>query len=301
MSANAIDPRADKEAWLLERLKTIGASEAGSVLGVPDAYETPLQVWARKVGKIPVQSEMTEAMEWGTRLESVLAQAYQEKTGRKILQEQAFFRDDFLSATLDAIDDEGQIVELKTMSERRAAQVLGEPGTDDVPMTWILQAHQQMACYRAENSIQPEKVTFATLVGGNQYRTYEVYWNERLWKNAYPRLKSFWEDHVVPKIAPPISGSADAGTLTKIFGESHGQAYLSEDIARAAYEWDELGKQISELNKARDAAKATVLEAMANNAMGVLPDGRKLKRSVCVTREHVVKGSQSIRLYLSKA
>jgi putative phage-type endonuclease len=300
MTTATLSPVTDKEAWLQARLETIGASEAGSVLGVSDAYETPLQVWGRKVGKIPLQSETTEAMEWGLRLESALADAYQEKSGKKIVAQQVYCRAGFLSATLDAIDDEGGLVELKTISERCAAQVLGDEGTSDVPMTWILQAHQQMFVHKLAHDETVDRVTFACLIGGNQYRTYEVAWNERLWNNALPRLNDFWTDHVVLRVPPPIVGSADVATLGKIFGEAHGTVYLPDEIAQAAYEWDELGRQISDLNKVRDLAKARVLEAMESYSVGVLPDGRKLKRSICVTKEHTVKGSQYVRLSLSK-
>jgi putative phage-type endonuclease len=138
---NVISPSIDHKAWLRERQNGIGASEVASVLGLPEAYETPLQVYARKVAFELPDDQPTEAMEWGNKLEPLIAQTYQERTGIPIVKTQVFRRDGFLFATLDGVDDVGQIVEFKTISERRASQVLGEQGTNEIPLPWILQAH----------------------------------------------------------------------------------------------------------------------------------------------------------------
>lgn len=301
----AISPHLDHDLWLKARLKSIGASEAGSVLGVPDAYETPLQVWGRKVGRLPMSSEPTQAMEWGNRLEPVIAKAYEEKSGNKLIKQQLFLSSGHLSATLDGIDDTNTIVEFKSISERRAAQVLGDEDTQDIPLTWILQAHQQMYCAREsgleDHGTDGDCVTFAVLVGGNQYRTYSVPWNQRLWNNAQPRMDAFWNEYVIPKIAPPIAGSSDAQALTKIYGQTIGTIYLNDEVAQAAERWEDLGRQVSELNKLRDADKARLLEAMTDHQIGVLPNGRKLKRSVCIRKEYTVAPTQYINISLSRS
>jgi len=298
----AIDPLTDKNAWLKARQETIGASEAGSVLGVPDAHESPLQVWGRKVGKIAPFAEPTEAMLMGNRLEPVIAEIYSERTSRQVLRQQIYCRHGHLSATLDGIDDAGGLVEYKTISERRASQVLGDEGTSDIPLSWILQAHQQMFVARVTgHASNTDSVHFAVLVGGQQFRQYEVPWNARLWDNAKPRLDTFWREYVQAKVAPPISCSGDAQALGKIYDQAIGTVYLDDQIAQVTDRYEDLGRQVSELNKLRDLEKARLLEAMTDHNIGILPSGRKLKRSVCVRKEYTVVATQYINLTLSRS
>lgn len=74
-----------RAAWLAERLKGIGASEAAAVLGV-HPYRSALDVYAEKRGVAPaVDDEGNDAMEAGNRLEPVLARWYADRTGLKVI------------------------------------------------------------------------------------------------------------------------------------------------------------------------------------------------------------------------
>lgn len=291
-----LSPTTDRKAWLKERQNGIGASEVASVLGLPEAYETPLQVYARKVAFELPNDEPTEAMEWGNKLEPLIAEAYHERTGVPIVETQVFARAGFLFATLDGIDAHGQIVEFKTISERRSNE-LGEDDSNEVPYPWILQAHQQMVV--VNKTFAGDSVVIAALVGGNRFRTFRVEWNERLWEKVEPALRRFW-DQVEARTPPPAKFAEDARALTKIFGECHGFEVYGNDVQDLADRWNQLGTEISAANKERDLLKAQLLEQLGNNQVGILPDGRKLKRSIVTTKEHLVKASTSIRLTLAK-
>jgi putative phage-type endonuclease len=296
MSTVEAEKKLFRDAWLLQRRNGIGASEAAAALGL-SPFLTPLELYCQKRG-LTEGTEETEAMRWGTRLEPLIAAAYEERTGQRIQEQQVFTRhpqSPHLFATIDAVDENGTIVEFKTINSF-SARSLGEQETDAIPEHWVIQAHQQMACM-----VDPTVVVFAVLVGGQEFRLYEVEWSEKLWGHAKPRLDEFWRC-VQAENPPPVLAPSDARALSRIYSECLGDAWVGQDVARMAEEWDALGKQIRDLDIQRDMVKAHLLEQLGNTRTAVLPDGRKLKRSVVVIPERTVtiKGSQSIRLSLSK-
>ena len=56
-----IDPVGDRETWLAERNRSVGASEAAAVLGVCP-YATPIDVWQRKLGLAPPMPESSHVV-----------------------------------------------------------------------------------------------------------------------------------------------------------------------------------------------------------------------------------------------
>lgn len=70
---------AGREAWLAARTEGIGGSEVGALIGVSE-YETPFSVWNAKTGPGKDLSDVP-AVEWGHRLEDVVAQKTAEEAG----------------------------------------------------------------------------------------------------------------------------------------------------------------------------------------------------------------------------
>jgi len=71
-----------REAWLLERRKSIGGSDAGAILGL-NPYRSPYALWAEKTGRLPEQED-TEAMRQGRDLEAYVADRFSEKSGKRV-------------------------------------------------------------------------------------------------------------------------------------------------------------------------------------------------------------------------
>lgn len=70
---------AGQEAWLAARMHGIGGSEVGALVGVSE-YDTPLSVWNTKINGGKDLSGMA-AIEWGHRLEEVVAQKVADEIG----------------------------------------------------------------------------------------------------------------------------------------------------------------------------------------------------------------------------
>lgn len=69
---------ADRMAWLARRREGIGGSDAAAVVGL-HPWLSPLGLYFDKRGEVEADTEPTEAMEWGIRLEAVVAEAWAEK------------------------------------------------------------------------------------------------------------------------------------------------------------------------------------------------------------------------------
>tara|TARA_R100000963_G_scaffold9453_2_gene6275 strand:- start:2618 stop:3568 length:951 start_codon:yes stop_codon:yes gene_type:complete len=92
------------ERWLSERKHSIGASEAGSVLGL-NPYQTAVDVYLSKVGQgIPVDDNL--AMWLGRKMEPVIRERFELETGLKVRNDNKIRIDDehnFLTTNLDGM------------------------------------------------------------------------------------------------------------------------------------------------------------------------------------------------------
>ena len=76
-----------RQAWLAERRKTIGGSDAAGIVGL-SRYATPYTVWADKTGRLPEQED-NEAMRQGRDLEEYVAKRWEESTGKRVRRSNA--------------------------------------------------------------------------------------------------------------------------------------------------------------------------------------------------------------------
>lgn len=79
-----------REEWLEDRKKSLGGSDMGAVLGM-NAYASPLTVWMDKTGRTPPK-EQNEWMRLGNDLEDYVAQRFSEKSGLKVINDTATWR-----------------------------------------------------------------------------------------------------------------------------------------------------------------------------------------------------------------
>ena len=86
MSYTIIRPK-DRNEWLEHRKSGIGSSEVATILGL-NPWETPYQLWRRKVGLDEPKTE-TFAMKAGHYLEDAVAQFWHDDTGREIIKSSA--------------------------------------------------------------------------------------------------------------------------------------------------------------------------------------------------------------------
>ena len=193
-----------------DRTKYLGGSDMAAVLGF-SPYCGAIELWRSKRGLEP-EPEMNEAMRWGMLHEATVAQEFSVRTGKKIRQRRKAFVDREVPIIQGHIDrdivGEDAILECKTASAWMANQ-WGEEWPDDIPKQYIVQCQTYLMltgkslCY------------VAVLIGGNDFRVYEVKANAAWHEHIRGAAASFWknvEDGVEPD---PLSDAEAASRWTQ--------------------------------------------------------------------------------------
>lgn len=274
----AFETFADWQAW---RKDGIGASLAAQALGV-SPYGTPYSAFLEKTGRLPQQRE-NFAMKLGKLYEPVIAAMYEDETGKNIVRREVcavYPPAHFIRATIDGIDQDGEIVEFKTAS-RRLADQWGEPGTDQIPRQYLVQAHQQMLV------ADKPKCTVAALIGGDDFRLYTVERDSEIDSMLIRRLTDFW-DMVQHDVAPEIT-EADAEVIIRMRPTIQATIELDDRAVALANLFGELKDRVK-MDEARlKSLQCEMIKLMEGHALADLPDGRRFRRAVVNKREHVQK------------
>ena len=184
------------------RKKGIGASEAAMALGLnPYPNATPLDLWMLKKGlKV---TEETQAMRIGSRLEPIVAEMYQDATGFELVQPftMLYPKNPIIYATPDRIvKGKNKGLEIKT-ANARMAENWGEEGTDEIPQQYLIQCILCMAV-----TDLPEW-DVAVLIGGQDFRIYNIQRDVDLENSIIERLLEWWETYIIKNQEPDINSS----------------------------------------------------------------------------------------------
>ncbi|WP_312261284.1 lambda-exonuclease family protein [Candidatus Igneacidithiobacillus taiwanensis] len=247
-----------REEWLQWRHRGIGSSEAAAAVG-KSPYTSPLALWLEKTGrKAPEDLASKEAVYWGTLLEPLVAQAYGERTGRKVRQVNAILQHPehpYLLANLDRIIEGGGILEIKTAGFRSQGQ-----WEEGVPEHYRIQVlHQLLVTGKAWAEV-------AVLIGGQELRTYRIERDPQVLEELREAEQAFWR-HVTEDTPPEVDGSASCN-------QALGSLYPRSTATLVDYtESKELSALFRDLVQARHrskqaAAEEALLEQRMKAALG---------------------------------
>lgn len=243
-ASEAIELETEKD-WLAARRLGIGASEAAAVLGV-SPYQSPMGLYADKLGLLGDDEAATEAIEWGLMLQPVIVGRYRYVTGRPTWETPPYTlrrsrSHPFMVATLDALTSiEGGPrvpLEVKNVGGYKAADWREEP-----PLWVQIQAQHQMAV------LGSEQASVAALIGGNRFVFCDVPRNDRFIAALIERLGDFWEALLAHE-PPAVDGTAATKALLRTLYPKETPG-LVVNLPPEAVEWDSL------LTAAKAAKKA---------------------------------------------
>jgi len=294
-AASSAIVRSPRDAWLARRRALVTASDAAAILGV-DPRRGPLAVYAAKLG---VESDETEPMAWGRRLEDAIAEAYGAETGREVIAPADPYEItvhpelDWLGATLDRTTRGCQAspppvglvagfgpLQLKAVSDWRRKDWLEEP-----PIHYQVQVQVEMACAGAawgslaafQGITRP--VAWADLVR-----------NDGFLAAALPRLHKFWwrVQRREPPEADGLPGTTEA--IRTLWARDDGQTIALDGEALALVgEWDDAralaGTQAGRVRELTNRLRTR----MGSATFGALPDGSFL------TLKLVQRGSYEVQ------
>lgn len=193
-------PRAQ---WLDVRRRGIGGSDAAAIIGL-DRYAGAFQVYLDKIGELPDLPE-NEAMEWGRRLEPVVADAFAERTGIDVLPTPGTLAHPDRPWQLvnpDRLTGDGGVLECKNTS----VWADGDWADGAIPDRVALQVHHTLAVTGRSHA------HVAVLIGGNHLETRVVERDEQLIDQLTDIEAAFWQ-RVLDRIPPPVDGLPATGDL----------------------------------------------------------------------------------------
>jgi len=248
-----------REDWLKARTTGIGGSDVAAILGL-SKWKTPLQVYQEKRGEIEPQAD-NDAMRWGRYLEPVVRQAYADETGNEVRVLDELVRhpaNDFMIANLDGFvlptDGPRRVFEAKTA---RTGDGWGEPGSDQIPQPYLLQVQH----YMAVTGFVVADV--AVLIGGSDFRLYEVPEDRELQDMICDACTEFWERVKAGEPPEPVSYAdvqARFGRASKT-----NSVLAGDDVLQALQQLRELKTQAKHLELAEEQWKAVVMKAMGES------------------------------------
>lgn len=255
--------------WLKSRRLGIGGSDVASILGL-SKYKSPYQLWLDKTGRADVEDEQSEPAYWGNALEDIVAKEFQKRAGVKVQRVNKTLVHpihNFARANIDraVINPEisgnvrlkngalttDHILECKTANQYMAK--LWGNDTESVPDYYLVQCQWYMGI------TQTKKCSLAVLIGGQQFRMYEIDYDAELFEMLIEECSNFWHNHVLADVPPEPTTfddvthrwskhdpdtSIDDTDLTALIEEYKG---LSADMKEAKAQQDDLKTQICSL------------------------------------------------------
>src|SRR3990167_6761392 len=258
----------ERESWLKARPRGVGASESPILMGA-SKFSSPIELWGIKTGRLPESvDDENERMLWGQRLEPLVAEEYERKTGRqlspwgKLLQST---EQPVMIATPDyQIVGQNVPVEIKTTDASRV-----KDWSDGSPPHVVIQCQHQMFVTGARSA------SVGVLVGGNRFMWCDVERDDALIADIVAACLKFWQ-YVREDVPPPADGSEPTSeAIAKLWPiTAEGESIVLPDDA---YEWArdlESAEVLAKLAKDTvETAKNKVKVAMGSAEIALFPDG----------------------------
>lgn len=260
-----IDSMTDDERWHFQRRLGIGGSDLGAVLGV-NSYKTPVDVWLEKTGRRPPEDlSHKDHVVAGQLVEDAIARFYELRTGEKVRRSNvARFHPamPWFNGNIDrAVEGRRKILECKNTG--LFTKGWGEPGTDQVPDSYLLQVTQYMAIWGYEEA------DLAVLIGGNRFERYCFEFDAHLFAEASEVATDFWFNNVIADVPPPPSTFED---LAELYARDNGlDLQATPEIRRIVEERKQWHERMKQAEGARDWCDFEIKKYMQH--MAVLLDG----------------------------
>lgn len=256
-----------REEWLTARRQGIGGSDIAAIAGV-NPWETALSVYLRKTGELP-EKEETEAMYWGRVLEDLIAQEYARRHPEvRVRRINAVLQHPEVPYFLGNIDreirrkgDPPAILECKTTSAWQ-----GGRWRDDVPDHVMCQVQWYLGITGYPTAV------VAVLIGGNEYREFEITRDDEIIGYLHEIGKRFWEEHVIPRV-PPAPEATDLETVEAMHPTSNGETIdLPPDALTILAEYDAAKEAEKAARQRREGAEAKLKALLGDYEAGYAGD-----------------------------
>lgn len=259
-----------EDEWRELRRRGIGGSDVAPIMGI-SPFRTALDVWLEKTGRMdPPDLGDSEPVYWGTVNESNVAARFArdhpELTVQSVRATLVSRERPFMHANLDrvAFDADGtpSVLEIKTASAWKA-----DEWESCVPLYYQTQVMEYLAVTGWPRAY------VAVLIGGNDYREYEIGRDNGDIDAVRSACGDFWANYVEADVMPQVVGS-DSGALADLYGVTSEELATPDDMGAAD---DLVAAYQSATKRERDAREAKAdaaarLMALIGDSKGLLTD-----------------------------
>lgn len=240
----------DREAWLKQRNKGIGGTDASIIMGM-SRFKTLHRLWAEKTGRFQAEDiSDNEAVHFGSILEEVVAEEFVRRTGKKV-KKQGLLRSLEHSWMLASVDrvlvGEEAGLECKTASfMMRKEWEDGYGRFGGIPEGYYCQCQWYMAVTGYS------RWYIACLIGGQHYVCRTVERDEDFIREMIIKTGAFWAS-VNNDTLPPVDCTEDcARNLTAVYqGVEDRSAELPETMDDSFIMLEDIDRRIAELQDQR--------------------------------------------------
>lgn len=248
----------------------IGGTDIAAIAGV-HPYKTGFDVYARIVEGLEFTPDEAASvrMDAGRFLEPWLLTRYMEAhdidpstVARNI--EMADAEHSFLRGEADALAP-GLVIEAKTVWSWRQYERWGDPGTDAMPIEYLMQV--AWYCMLSDR----DAAAVIVLIDG-EVREYKYQRDRELEAALRDKAVQFWRDHIEPKVPPTMIG-ASPESVNVVYRKPKADARKALPVEASLLErWREASAIAAAANKAKDELAAQVKDAI-RDAAGIETDG----------------------------
>ena len=272
MSNTIIRPK-DRTEWLKYRESGIGSSEVATIVGL-NPWETPYQLWRRKVG-LDAPKQENFAMKAGHYLEDAVSLFWQDETGQQVIKSSAgdwLIRDDerlYLQVSPDRtywLADMPHSNENKGILECKTTQMTIDE--DDIPKHWFVQVQYQLGVAGYQHG------SLAWLTQGRNFGYKDLAFVPDFFAWLVEEVDKFWVDNIQAKQEPTAANVQDI--LLKYNRHTDGKIVEVNDEIFAAYqELKEVRDELSAIEE-KKAALEEKIKLGFGDAEAISYDGQTL-------------------------
>jgi putative phage-type endonuclease len=272
LEQNTTTPEQDRDQWLAERRKRIGASDVSAILGL-NPYRTAHEVWLDKTNRIEPFAGNAATRE-GVRFEPLILDAAERELGtlERNVVVPATGLDFPMAATLDGrLLASGAPVEAKTSGIVGPVWgTWGDADTDEVPQPYLVQVVAEMICTESDIG------HLFALLGGRGVVRYRVLRDEAVAKWLTELLGKWWRTHIDGGVEPALSEPMPLDVVKRLRRTPDKTVAFDEAGMEAVAAWEARNDAKKQADKAVKAAQSAMLQLLGDAEGAELPDGRVL-------------------------
>ena len=260
MATTIIRPKS-REEWLEARKSGIGSSEVATIVGL-NPWETPYQLWRRKVGLDEPKKE-SFAMKAGHYLEDAVSRFWADETGKEVIKRSAtdwIIRDNdrpYLQVSPDRTYwlGESRSPEAKGILECKTTQMAVD--ADDLPKYWFCQVQYQLGVAGYTQG------SLAWLCSGREFGYRDLKLVPEFYEYLVAKVERFYTDCIIGGQEPETVCVADV--MLKYSRHICGKVVETSDEVFEAYQsLRGVRKELDALAERKEELEATIKMAFGD-------------------------------------